>query len=212
MKKANIIILVSICILFLFPGLCAEIRDAWQKPEKVMDAIGVKKGMVVGIVGAGHGYFTFKMAPRVGETGKIYANEISRNRIDYIKRRMKKEKVENVETILGKVDDPLFPKGKLDMVFMCYVFHELEKSTEFMQNIIPSLKPGATVVIMAQDPGKTGSTHFLKKKEVLRRIKEAGYELVRIETFLSKDNIYICRPASDGATTWPGNKGRGPSF
>lgn len=194
MKKVKVILLGIVSLLLLFSGLRAEIRDAWQKPEKVMDAIGVKKGMIIGIAGAGQGYFTFKMAPRVGETGKIYANEISRNCINHIKDRIKDENVKNVETILGKVDDPLFPKGKLDMVFMCYVFHELEKSTEFMQNILPSLKPGATVVIMEQDPGKTGSSHFLKKKDVLRKIKEAGYELVRIETFLSKDNIYICRP------------------
>lgn len=194
MKKRKLIILIFLCWLFVLPGFCAERRDAWQKPEKVMDVIGVKKGMVIGVAGAGRGYFTFKMAARVGETGKIYANEISRNCINHIKNRCKNEKIKNVTTILGEVADPLFPKGKLDMVFMCYVFHDLDKPIEFLKNIVPALKPGATVVIFEQDPGKTGSHHFLTRPVLEKKVREAGYEVVRVETFLLKDNIYICRP------------------
>jgi ubiquinone/menaquinone biosynthesis C-methylase UbiE len=169
-------------------------RDEWQQPEKVMEVIGVKEGMVIGIAGAGRGYFSFKMAPRVGPTGHIFANEINEQKLNYIKKKCRREKIQNITTILGEVKDPLFPKGKMDMVFMCYVFHHLEKPVEFMINIKPSLKPKANVVILEQDPEKTGSYHFLETEVVKERIKAAGYKIIKIETFLSKDNIFICRP------------------
>lgn len=186
--------LTLLCLIFLFSNLFAERRDSWLLPEKVMSVIGVKREMVIGVAGAGHGYFTFKMAKRVGPNGRIYANEINKNKLEYIKNRCKRDNVINVTTILGEVEDPLFPIGKMDMVFMCYVFHDLKKPVEFLINIKKSLKPQATVVILDQDPGKTGSTHFYKKEILLKKIEAANYKVLRIETFLSKDNIYICRP------------------
>jgi len=169
-------------------------RDRWQQPEKIMDAVGIKPGMVIGEAGAGRGYFTFKMAQRLGKIGKIYANDIVQRELDYIKDRCKKEGIENIETILGEVEDPLFPKGEMDLVIMVYVFHDLEKPVAFLKNIKPCLKPGAIVVIVDGDPEKQSSRHFLKKETVLEKIEEANYELVRIETFLPRDSIYICHP------------------
>ena len=170
-------------------------RDRWQQPEAVMDSIGVKQGMVIGEVGAGDGYFTFKLSHRVGEKGKIYANDINSRALRSLRNRCEREGISNIETILGKVDDPLLPKGKLDMVIMVYVFHELEKPVELLNNIKPSLKPGANLVILDQDPQKYGrsSRHFMSKEAILKKVTETDFELVRIETFLPRDNIYIYR-------------------
>ncbi len=159
-----------------------------------MDVIGVKSGMVVGVAGAGHGYFTFKMSKRVGDAGHVFANDIDKDCLEYIKNKCNQNNINNVTTIMGEVRDPLFPSGKLDMVFMCYVFHDLEKPVDFLINLKPSLKSNATVVIMDQDPGKTGSYHFLTKDILISKVKDAGYEILNIKTFLKQDNIYICRP------------------
>jgi len=196
MKTLKIVVLISLLILFLYSDDW-EKRDTWQQPKKVMDVIGVKEGMVIGIAGAGRGYFTFKMAPRVGSTGMIYANEINERKLNYIKKRCRREKIQNITAILGEVEDPLFPNRKMDMVFMCYVFHHLEKPVEFMINIKSSLKPKANVIILEQDPAKTDDYHFLEKEVVIKKIKVAGYQIIRLETFLSKDNIFICRPEND---------------
>ena len=126
--------------------------------------------------------------------GHIYANEINKSKISHIKGRCKREDVTNISTILGEVEDPLFPAGEMDMVFMCYVFHDLDKPVIFLKNITKSLRGNAAVVIMEQDPGKTGSSHFFTQKELKQKVKAAGYEIFRIETFLQKDNIYLCRP------------------
>ena len=195
MKIIKNYILIVLSIFLLFGSLSGSYnRDKSIQPGKVMDIIGVKKGMVIGIVGAGKGYFTFKMYKRVGNSGRIYANEIDKSNLDHIRGRCKREKINNILTILGEVEDPMFPKNKMDMVFMCYVFHDLEKPVELLRNIKPSLKSGATLVILDQDQSKTGNAHFLTKTELIRKLKKANYEIVKIETFLKKENIYICIP------------------
>lgn len=192
-KKLYVLGLVTGLALF---SLHADQRDKWQQPEKVMDVVGVKQGMVIGEVGAGHGYFTFKLANRVGIKGKVYANDIVRSKLRYIKNRCQTEGITNIETILGKVEDPLFPKGQMDIIIMVYVFHELEKPVELLNNTLPSLKPNSKLVILDRDPEKTGDTtgHFMTKKAILEKISKSDFEVVRIETFLTRDNIYILRP------------------
>jgi len=152
------------------PNLCwsqDHNRDSWQKPDKVIDAIGIKESMVIGEAGAGAGYFTIHLAKQVGEKGTIYANDISQYSLNRLKRRCEREDINNVKTILGEVEDPLFPKGKLDMVIMVYVFHHLDKPVEFLNSIKPSLKEGAPLVILEQDPDKFDEAkgHFYKKEK-----------------------------------------------
>ena len=146
--------------------------------------------MVIGIAGAGRGYFSFKMAPRVGPLGMIYANEINEKKLNSIKKKCRRDNIKNITTILGLVEDPLFPEGKMDMVFMCYVFHDLAKPVIFLKNITKSLKSGASVVLLEQDPGKTGDHHFYTQKVLKEKVKAAGYRVSRIITFLKRDNIF----------------------
>jgi len=190
------LIVLILMLLLTSIRIFAENRDQRQQPEKVMDVIGVGKGMSIGIAGAGRGYFTFKMALRVGSDGRIYANEIKSYLVDHIKNRCKTEGIANVTAILGEVADPLFPKGQMDMVFMCYVFHDLEKPVAFLNNIKKSLKPGASVVLLEQDPDKTGSDHFFSQKALRKKVEAAGYKITKMFSFLTKDNIYICHPLS----------------
>jgi ubiquinone/menaquinone biosynthesis C-methylase UbiE len=173
-------------------------RDSWQQPEKVINAIGVKAGMTIGEIGAGNGYFTFKMARRVGPTGLIYANDIDQDALRSIEAGARRRKIEHIVTVRGEVADPLFPPGALDLVIMVYVFHDLAKPVELLQNLKPSLKPSASLVILERDPDKMPNArgHFYDKDKLLELASEAGFELVRVETFLSRDNIYILR-ASD---------------
>lgn len=173
-------------------------RDRWQQPETIMDSVGVKPGMVIGEAGAGDGYFTFKLSKRVGGHGRIYANDIVERGLRTIRERCKREGVDNILTIKGRVNDPLFPEGSLDMIIMVYVFHELEEPMAFLKNAVPSLKSGAPVVIVDRDPDRYGHEygHFMKIKEVIKIIRQADFELIRVHTFLSRDNIYICRPRS----------------
>lgn len=177
-----------------------------QPPDKVMNAIGLEPGMVVGEVGAGHGRYTVRLAERVGPTGKVYANDIARGALDYLRERCRKNGVKNVEIILGEVDDPLFPKGALDMVFMVLTYHHLARPVELLRNLAPSLKPGATVAIVDADPARSGNTdpnESISLERMKREAGEAGYEVIRVETFLRRDNIFILRPKTASQTPCP---------
>lgn len=169
-------------------------RDRWMQPDRVLDAIGVKPGMVIGEAGAGQGYFTFKLARRVGPTGKVYANDINSRALDVLRERCEHEGINNIETILGKVEEPLFPSGELDLVIFVNAFHDFEKPISFLRNLKAALKPGATVVVVDQDPNKAGShSHFLTQQEVKSLFDTAGYEFLRNEEFLSSSLILIFR-------------------
>lgn len=209
-KKGQVkLLLISIILIgFVSPGFLnpqSAARDKTEQPERVMDVTGVAPGMVIGEVGAGYGYFTFWLARRVEESGKVYANDINRNALSSIERKCREEGITNIETILGEVDDPLFPDNRLDMVFLVNSFHDLEKPVELLQNLKASLRPGATVVIMDRDPEKFNdrSHHFLSREEVLERIAASEFELDRIETFLAQHTIYIIRPGNSGLSARP---------
>jgi len=170
-------------------------RDRIEQPDKVMEATGVKPGMVIGEVGAGRGYFTFWLSRGVGEKGKVYANDIDGSALSSIERRCADEKIMNIETVLGTVDNPCFPNGSLDMAFMVNAFHDLERPVELLAKLLPSLKPGATVVIMDRDPDRFGASagHFLTRTEVEEIIRRSVFKLAGVETFLRDHNLYILK-------------------
>jgi predicted methyltransferase len=161
-----------------------EVRlNRGQPPEKIMDAIGLKPGMVIGDIGAGWGRFAVWFADRVGETGKVYANDIDSGAL-----------FKNVIVCQGKVVEPNIPPGVLDIAFMINVYHHLEKPVELVRNLAPTLKPEGVLVIVEHRPEKTGSSsHSTSQEKLVEQTGQAGFELIKIETFLASDNIYFLR-------------------
>ena len=164
-----------------------------QPPEKVMDAAGIKPDMIIGEVGAGRGRFTVHLARRVAPKGKILANDIDAEGLDYLRERCQRAGINNVETILGEVDDPHFPEGTLDMVFMVWTYHFFDQPITMLKKLLPTLKPGGTIVLVEPDPirGPGGSEHGISPEQMRRDAELAGFEVVRIEDFLPEDLIFI---------------------
>jgi ubiquinone/menaquinone biosynthesis C-methylase UbiE len=153
--------------------------------------------MVIGEIGAGTGRMTMWLAERTGASGKIYANDINREYLGQLDERCEREGLENVEIVLGEVEDPKLPIGKLDMAFMINVYHHLEDPVSLVENIRPSLKPDGYLAIVECDPRKTdwGEEEGCNGiEDMARELNEAGFKLHRIETSLNEDNIYIARP------------------
>jgi len=199
MTKKNVLWPVLLLILVAASGQAPfrnSSRDSLEQPEKVMEVTGVKPGMVIGEIGAGRGYFTFWLSRGVGEKGKVYANDIDSSALASIERTSAEEKVANIATVLGTVEDPRLPAGALDMVFMVNAFHDLERPVELLANLLPSLKPGATVVIMDRDPARASDRHFLPREKVEEIVGRSVFELVRVETFLRYHNLYILKARS----------------
>jgi predicted methyltransferase len=147
----------------------ASRRDEWQRPNEVMDAIGVKAGDKVADIGSGSGYFTFHLASRVGASGKVYAVDIDEEALDKLKRRKERDKVEQVETILGESADPRLPAG-LDRVLIVDTYHEFRDYDRMMQAVFRALKPGGVLAIIdGEAPSGRARTEYHR----LHRIPEA---------------------------------------
>jgi ubiquinone/menaquinone biosynthesis C-methylase UbiE len=201
-KQIPTIIVLALSFLIQPTFACQKVDDwekrhnAYQPPDKVMDAIGVEPGMVVGEIGAGRGRYAVHLARRVGETGKIYANDIDEHSLAYLKRRSKRDGINNIETVLGKVADPRFPPSQLDIAFIINTYHHFNEPVAIMKNTVPALKPGGILAIVEHDPEKMGPGYersTTSKEVLIKQAKEAGYELVNVGTFLERDNIYIFR-------------------
>ncbi len=114
--------------------------------------------MTLGEIGAGRGYFTVKLARAVGSTGRVLANDIDSGALASLERRCRREDLDNVETVLGEYEDPLFPDRALDMVFIVYAFHDIEEQVPLLENLAPSLRPGATVVVLTRTQRSLATT------------------------------------------------------
>jgi ubiquinone/menaquinone biosynthesis C-methylase UbiE len=170
-------------------------RDEWQKPDEIMDNIGIEKGMIIGEAGAGDGYFTFHLAERVGPDGHIYANDIDESALEDLEDGAATLDLENITTIHAGENDPEFPDDTLDMVVMMRAYHHFENPDLWMANVQKSLKPGAPLVIIdvATSRYEPWEGHFMSREEVVNEMSDTNFELVRVETFLPRDNIYVYR-------------------
>jgi SAM-dependent methyltransferase len=173
-------------------------RDALQQ-VRALDIAGVKPGMTVGEVGAGNGYYTLKIARRVGPTGKVYANDIVEDFLAELRDRAKDEGFSNIETILGTETDPRLPAGRMDFVFLVQVLHDLSRPTEVLEKIALSLKPGAKLIVVENEGGKScdGDRFVVHTRQYFLDIIAASrFTVERIDTSLPdpKSVVFVLAP------------------
>jgi cyclopropane fatty-acyl-phospholipid synthase-like methyltransferase len=133
-------------------------RAAWQKPEQIMDALKIADGAKVADIGAGGGFFTIRLARRIGPNGVVYAEDVQQPMLEAIKRRVTREGLENVETRLGSNTDPNLPKGALDAVLLVDSYQEIQEDVRvpFLRNVALALKPGGRIGVVNYKPGRGG--------------------------------------------------------
>ena len=151
----RLILLLALVTLGLFacpPAALAQNsgpeRDAWQHPERVMDALGVHAGSVVADVGCGRGYFTFRLAARVGARGKVYAVDLREDDLAAIRRQANDGHLEQIETVQGAENDPRLPAGSLDAVLVMNAYHEFADHQAMLAGILRALKPGGLLALI----------------------------------------------------------------
>jgi SAM-dependent methyltransferase len=160
-------------------------RDKKLQINRVMDLLGISAGKNVADIGAGSGWFTVRAARRVGPTGGVIAEDINPLAIEYIGKRVVKENLSNVRTVLGAADDPRLPAGSVDAVLMLKVYHEIARPVPTMKVLQNALRPGAKVGII--DKNGDGSNHGLNHDVVVKEMAEAGYKLVGTYDFTKAD-------------------------
>jgi SAM-dependent methyltransferase len=125
-----------------------EDRDRLNEAGEVMNKAGIKPGMTVADIGAGEGYYTIRLAARVGKEGRVLAEDIVAEVRDALALRVARERLETVSVRLGTPSDPRLPAASFDRILMVHMYHEIEQPYEFLWRMRPSLKPDGLVIVV----------------------------------------------------------------
>lgn len=163
-------------------------RDQWQRPQQILDAMGIAEASVVADVGAGAGWFTVRLARRVGPNGRVYAQDVQQEMLDAITRRVAREGLSNVVPRLGRANDPLLPPGSLDAILTVDVLHEIDDRVTLLGNLGRALKPNGRLGVVDFLPGAGGpgpeADDRMPPSVIEAEAARAGLVLQRRETFL----------------------------
>jgi ubiquinone/menaquinone biosynthesis C-methylase UbiE len=170
-------------------------RDAWQQPGRIMDALGIFDGATVADIGAGGGWFTVRLARRVGPNGRVYAEDVQRQMIDAIERRVQREGLRNVRTVLGTDEDPKLPPDALDAALIVDAYHEVEDRLSLLRNIRTALRASGRlgIVDFKSDGGGPGPRleERMDPAVVVKDAEDAGLRLIAHETFLPYQYLLV---------------------
>ena len=168
-----------------------------ERPERVLEALELKPSMTVADVGAGSGYYSSRIAERVGPDGTVYAVDIQPEMLDILRLQMKQRRMGNVKPVLGTETDPRLPDAALDLALMVDVYHELEYPYEMLAAIVKALKPGGRVVFVefrANDPSvPIRALHTMTEAQVRKEAALHPLEWLRTESKLPWQQAIIFR-------------------
>ena len=160
-----------------------EARDRVREAETVMDRAAIRPGMTVADIGAGEGYYTMRLAARVGKDGRVLAEDIVASVRDQLAERVSRERLENVSVRLGTAADPRLPAHSFDRVIMVHMYHEIERPYEFLWRLRPSVKPDGLVVVV--DANRRTQDHGTPPALLACEFAAVGYTQVSSEPLAS---------------------------
>ena len=126
-------------------------RDKVNEAKTVMDLARIEAGTTVADIGAGEGYYTVRLAERVGSEGRVLAQDIDRAALERLGTRVERDRLDNVSIKLGAPDDPKLPNASFDRIFLVHMYHEVEEPYAFLWRLRPALQPGGKVIVVDLD-------------------------------------------------------------
>jgi predicted methyltransferase len=163
-------------------------RDIWQRPDQIMDAMAIAEASIVADIGAGAGWFTIRLARRVGPNGLVYSEEVQPEALTAISRRVTAEGLTNVRAVLGQPGDPRLPRSRLHAALIVDAYHEADERVSLLRNLAKSLRPDGRigVVDFKLEGGGPGppSEDRVSPETVVNDAKQAGLRLLSEEKFL----------------------------
>jgi len=173
-------------------------RESEEHPDQCLDALDIKRGMVVADVGAGIGFMSFKMAKRVGPSGKVYATDVQPEMLEKLRARAQRDKIANVQTVIGTETDPKLPAGSIDLILMVDVYHEFSHPQEMLDRMREALKPAGRLVLVEyrkEDPKiPIRPEHKMSVADVKTEVEAEGYQFDQVIEVLPRQHIIIFRP------------------
>ncbi len=163
-------------------------RDAYQKPHEVITALNLKPGETIADIGAGSGYFSFRLAHHVGDTGRVYAVDVSPDMIVHLNRQIRDLQVKNVVSILCAPNDPLLPDASVDRFFICDTWHHIADHPHYLALMKKMLKRGGQVVMIdfkkAETPVGPPMEMRIDRTDLVKEMETNGFMLAEEHTFL----------------------------
>jgi predicted methyltransferase len=170
-------------------------RERWQHPDEVVRVLGIKPGETVADLGAGGGYFTFRLARAVGPSGKVYAVDIDPAMVDYLRARAERENVTNVEVVLATEDDPRLPADGVDLIFTCNTYHHLAARPTYFARLKQYLRAQGRIAIIDHERGSGFLArifgHSTADTVVRDEMRAAGYALEAAFDILPRQNFLV---------------------
>jgi len=169
-------------------------RAAEEQPNQVVNALGLKPTDVVADIGAGTGYFSFRLAPLVPQ-GKVLAVDIQPEMLNIINFLKEEKNITNVEPVLGSVTDPNLPTSSVDLALMVDAYHEFSYPREIMEAIVRALKPGGRVVLVeyrGENPFiPIKALHKMTQKQVRKEMQAVGLQWLETKNFLPQQHLMV---------------------
>lgn len=169
-------------------------REITEKPQQVVDALNLKPTDIVADIGAGTGFFSFRIAALVPQ-GKVLAVDIQPEMIDILNFLKAENKISNVEPVLASIDNPNLAKESINLALMVDAYHEFEYPKEVMEGVVQALKPGGRVVLLeyrGENPLiPIKSIHKMKQKQVRKEMKVVGLQWQETKNFLPQQHLMI---------------------
>lgn len=165
-----------------------EARDRVNEAGTVMALAKITPGMTVADIGAGEGYYTIRLAQKVGENGRVLAQDIMPATRDALAERVARERLDNVSVKLGEPADPKLPEASFDRIFMVHMYHEIAQPYEFLWRMRPSLRPGGLVVVV--DANRSTVDHGTPPELLKCEFAAVGYQLVAMQPMPSAGGYF----------------------
>jgi len=170
-------------------------REQEERPDQVIRALKIPAGATVADVGAGVGYFSWRLARAVGPRGIVYAEDIQPAMLERLDANIRARHLNNVREVLGTEDDPKLPVGRCDLILLVDVYHELAHPQEMLARFKAALKPSGRLVLVeyrGEDPSvPIQPLHKMTVAQVRRELEPAGYRLQQDLEFLPWQHILV---------------------
>ena len=196
---------IVLCLAALLVGGCSALKRCayegigrdWQDPERVIAVLDIDLGDRVADLGAGGGYFTFRLADAVGPAGRVYAIDVDPDMVKYLGDRAVEDDYPQVIATLASSEDPNLPEPGVDLLFTSNTYHHIADRTEYFKRLRRHLRPGARVAIIEYRDSPFPPGHDTDSEVILEEMNAAGYRLLENHGFLAKQSFLVFTDATN---------------
>jgi ubiquinone/menaquinone biosynthesis C-methylase UbiE len=185
-RIAIALVLLTVAPVVAWAQRAEDSREQTEKVRDILDALQAEPGKRIADVGAGEGFYTFRIAKAVGSTGRVPAVDVSEKYLEKLRERLKQDNITNVDVVVGAVDDPRLSPNSFDAVLIYNAYHEMTTPEPILKSILAALKPGGRLVmseplhdnIRSATRAEQVKDHEIGPNFVEQELRTAGFEIV----------------------------------